>query len=140
MSLAWVAGNGQTGPAFALNGARGCWLSQPPLFFVLSLPDHEAILITLLLIFLLFLPALMMSIYFWYRRENSLLNKWIKEMRRRTQETYRWVMHPKSLLSSGPSETPNPCFLATGSVQPGRNSYWGAGGAQGLFQSVMRPG
>lgn len=72
---------------------------SPPLIFVLSLPDHEAILITLLLIFLLFLPALMMSIYFWYRRENSLLNKWIKEMRRRTQETYRWVMCPKSLLS-----------------------------------------
>lgn len=72
---------------------------SPVLIFVLSLPDHEAILITLLLIFLLFLPALMMSIYFWYRRENSLLNKWIKEMRRRSQETYRWVMHPKSLPS-----------------------------------------
>lgn len=72
---------------------------SPALIFVLSLPDHEAILITLLLIFLLFLPALMMSIYFWYRRENSLLNKWIKEMRRRSQETYRWVMRPKYLFS-----------------------------------------
>lgn len=51
--------------------------------------NHEAILITLLLIFLLILPALVMGIYFWYRRENSLLNKWIKEMRRRGQETYR---------------------------------------------------
>ncbi|KAI6069749.1 Disintegrin and metalloproteinase domain-containing protein 33-like protein [Aix galericulata] len=51
--------------------------------------NHEAILITLLLIFLLFLPALVTGIYFWYRRENSLLNKWIKEIRRRSQETYR---------------------------------------------------
>ncbi|POI35029.1 hypothetical protein CIB84_001218 [Bambusicola thoracicus] len=51
--------------------------------------DHEAILLTILLIFLLFLPALVGSIYFWYRRENSLLNKWIKEVRKRSRETYR---------------------------------------------------
>lgn len=51
--------------------------------------NHEAILVTILLIFLLFLPVLVGSIYFWYRRENSLLNKWIKEVRRRSRETYR---------------------------------------------------
>uniref|UniRef100_A0A8C9LCG1 EGF-like domain-containing protein n=1 Tax=Pavo cristatus TaxID=9049 RepID=A0A8C9LCG1_PAVCR len=51
--------------------------------------NHEAILVTILLIFLLFLPALVGSIYFWYRQENSLLNKWIKEVRRRSRETYR---------------------------------------------------
>ena len=71
---------------------------SPVLILVLSLTDHEAILITLLLIFLLFLPALVMSIYLWYRRENSLLNKWIKEMRRRSQETYRWVIRPNPSL------------------------------------------
>lgn len=71
---------------------------SPVLTLVLSLTDHEAILITLLLIFLLFLPALVTGIYFWYRRENSLLNKWIKEMRRRSQETYEWVIHPKFSL------------------------------------------
>lgn len=72
---------------------------RPTLTFVLSLPDHEAIFISLLLIFLLFLPALMIITYFWYRRENSLLNKWIKEIRRRSQETYRWVLCPNPLLS-----------------------------------------
>lgn len=96
---------------------------SPTLIFVLSLPDHEAILITLLLIFLLFLPALMIIIYFWYRRENSLLNKWIKEIRRRSRETYRWVMPPKSLLSQGPSKTQKPCFLATVGIQSGRNGF-----------------
>ncbi|KAJ7424302.1 hypothetical protein WISP_29278 [Willisornis vidua] len=47
---------------------------------------HEAALIALLVILLFLLPALMMSIYYWYRRENSLLNKWIKELRKRSQE------------------------------------------------------
>ncbi|KAM9236726.1 disintegrin and metalloproteinase domain-containing protein 33 [Leptosomus discolor] len=69
--------------------------------------NHEAIVITLLLIFLLFLPALMMSIYFWYRRENSLLNKWIKEMRRRSQETYR----NKTISRKSTSGHPKAAFI-----------------------------
>jgi len=91
--------------------------SGPTLIFVLSLTDHEAILVTILLIFLLFLPALVGSIYFWYRRENSLLNKWIKEVRRRSRETYRWVICPKFLLSWGPSKALK-AFIE--SRQPGR--------------------
>ncbi|XP_051654126.1 disintegrin and metalloproteinase domain-containing protein 33 isoform X2 [Manacus candei] len=51
--------------------------------------NHEVALIALLVVFLFLLPALTMSIYYWYRRENSLLNKWIKEMRKRSQEAYR---------------------------------------------------
>lgn len=104
MSQAWVAGSLCIKQSHALDLApatANLEAASPPspvLTLVLSLTDHEAILITLLLIFLLFLPALVTGIYFWYRRENSLLNKWIKEMRRRSQETYEWVIRPKFSL------------------------------------------
>ncbi|XP_071610031.1 disintegrin and metalloproteinase domain-containing protein 33 [Heliangelus exortis] len=68
--------------------------------------NHEAIVVTLLLIFLLFLPALVMGTYYWYRRENSLLNKWIKEMRRRSQETYR----NKTISRKSPGGHPKAAF------------------------------
>ncbi|NXE02788.1 ADA19 protein, partial [Chaetorhynchus papuensis] len=48
--------------------------------------NHESILIALLVIFLFLLPTLMLSIYYWYRRDNSLLNRWVKETRHRSQE------------------------------------------------------
>ncbi|XP_063257300.1 disintegrin and metalloproteinase domain-containing protein 33-like isoform X3 [Prinia subflava] len=47
---------------------------------------HESILIALLVIFLFLLPALTLSIYYWYRRENSLLHRWIKESRHRSPQ------------------------------------------------------
>uniref|UniRef100_A0A8C8REB0 ADAM metallopeptidase domain 33 n=1 Tax=Pelusios castaneus TaxID=367368 RepID=A0A8C8REB0_9SAUR len=50
--------------------------------------NHEAILIALLLIFLLILPTAALGIYFCYRRQNSLLSKWIKGARK-SQETRR---------------------------------------------------
>ncbi|KAF4789305.1 Disintegrin and metalloproteinase domain-containing protein 19 [Turdus rufiventris] len=45
---------------------------------------HESILIALVVISLFLLPALMLSIYYWYHQENSLLNRWLKEMRHRS--------------------------------------------------------
>lgn len=62
---------------------------------MLPLPAHESILIALLVIFLFLLPALSLTIYYWYRREDSLLNRWIKESRHRAQEGCRCVGHPK---------------------------------------------
>ncbi|XP_067389763.1 disintegrin and metalloproteinase domain-containing protein 33 [Emydura macquarii macquarii] len=50
--------------------------------------NHEAILIALLLIFLLILPATASGVYFCYRRQNSLLSKWIKGTRK-SRETRR---------------------------------------------------
>uniref|UniRef100_A0A8D0HDZ6 ADAM metallopeptidase domain 33 n=1 Tax=Sphenodon punctatus TaxID=8508 RepID=A0A8D0HDZ6_SPHPU len=50
--------------------------------------NHEAILTALLVIFLLVLPAVALGFYVCYRRENSLLNKWIK-VPRKGQETCR---------------------------------------------------
>ncbi|NXF12145.1 ADA33 protein, partial [Smithornis capensis] len=68
---------------------------------------HEAILIAFLVIFLFFLPALVLSIYYWYRQENSLLNKWIKEMRKRSQEAYS---RNKSLSRKSTSGHPKAAF------------------------------
>uniref|UniRef100_A0A8C3XBX6 ADAM metallopeptidase domain 33 n=1 Tax=Cyanoderma ruficeps TaxID=181631 RepID=A0A8C3XBX6_9PASS len=48
--------------------------------------NHESILIAFLVIFLFLLPALSLTIYYWYRRENSLLHRWIKDTRHRGQE------------------------------------------------------
>ncbi|NWY37375.1 ADA33 protein, partial [Sylvia atricapilla] len=48
--------------------------------------NHEFILIALLVIFLFLLPALSLTVYYWYRRENSLLHRWIKDTRHRSQE------------------------------------------------------
>ncbi|XP_053113767.1 disintegrin and metalloproteinase domain-containing protein 33 isoform X2 [Hemicordylus capensis] len=50
--------------------------------------NHEAVLITLLLVFLLILPAIALGLYFYYRRESSLLNKWVKSLRK-SHKTYR---------------------------------------------------
>ncbi|RMC01349.1 hypothetical protein DUI87_22138 [Hirundo rustica rustica] len=51
--------------------------------------NHESILIAVLVIFLFLLPALTLSIYYWYRQENSLLSRWIRETRHRSQERCR---------------------------------------------------
>ncbi|NXY12184.1 ADA19 protein, partial [Pteruthius melanotis] len=45
--------------------------------------NHESVLIALLVIFLFLLPALMLSIHYWYRREDSLLHRWLREARQR---------------------------------------------------------
>ncbi|XP_048365952.1 disintegrin and metalloproteinase domain-containing protein 33 [Sphaerodactylus townsendi] len=50
--------------------------------------NHEAILLGLLLVFGLMLLAFTFGLYFCHRRENSLLNKWIKGLRK-SQETYK---------------------------------------------------
>lgn len=50
--------------------------------------NHEAVLTALLLVFLLILPALAAGLYFCYRRESSLLNKWVKGFQK-SQEVYR---------------------------------------------------
>ncbi|KAL8206534.1 UNVERIFIED_CONTAM: hypothetical protein K2H54_007544 [Gekko kuhli] len=50
--------------------------------------NHEAILLALLLVFGLILPAFTFGLYLCHRRENSLLNKWIKGLRK-SHETYK---------------------------------------------------
>ncbi|XP_060134314.1 disintegrin and metalloproteinase domain-containing protein 33 isoform X3 [Zootoca vivipara] len=50
--------------------------------------NHEAVLIVLLLFFFLFLPALSLGLYWCYRRESSLLNKWFEGLRK-SHKTYR---------------------------------------------------
>ncbi|XP_072783911.1 disintegrin and metalloproteinase domain-containing protein 33 isoform X4 [Taeniopygia guttata] len=45
--------------------------------------NHESILIALAVISLFLLPALALSLSYWYRQENSLLSRWIKETRLR---------------------------------------------------------
>ncbi|XP_077157342.1 disintegrin and metalloproteinase domain-containing protein 33 [Paroedura picta] len=50
--------------------------------------NHEAILLALLLVFGLILAASALGLYFCHRRQNSLLNKWIKGLRK-SQETYK---------------------------------------------------
>ncbi|XP_061439548.1 disintegrin and metalloproteinase domain-containing protein 33 isoform X2 [Rhineura floridana] len=50
--------------------------------------NHEAILITVLLVFFLILPASALGLYVYYRRESSFLNKWVKGLRS-SHETYR---------------------------------------------------
>ncbi|KAK9398566.1 ADAM33: ADAM metallopeptidase domain 33 [Crotalus adamanteus] len=53
--------------------------------------DHyEAILITLLVIFLLLVPCLLLGLYTCYKRESSPLNKWVKDLRKR-QTIGRWA-------------------------------------------------
>uniref|UniRef100_A0A8C3E889 ADAM metallopeptidase domain 33 n=1 Tax=Corvus moneduloides TaxID=1196302 RepID=A0A8C3E889_CORMO len=99
--------------------------------------NHESILIALVVIFLFLLPALMLSIYYWYRRENSLLNRWVKEMRHRSQEACSRnksigrkssSAHPKAAFtlrnisaSSHPTKPgPRTAFLPkSGAAQPG---------------------
>lgn len=88
---------------------------------MLPLPGRESILITFLVIFLFLLPALMLSIYYWYRQENSLLYRWVKEMRQRSQEACRCVGHPKPFSLEHP--------VGLWDLFP---SLWGAGGARTL--------
>ncbi|XP_060543187.1 disintegrin and metalloproteinase domain-containing protein 33 isoform X1 [Pantherophis guttatus] len=60
--------------------------------------DHyEAILISLLVVFLLIVPALLLGLYRCYRRESSLLHKWARGFRKRYNTTCRnGIVHQKT--------------------------------------------
>ncbi|XP_015684939.1 disintegrin and metalloproteinase domain-containing protein 19-like, partial [Protobothrops mucrosquamatus] len=59
--------------------------------------DHyEAILITLLVIFLLLVPSLLLGLYTCYRRESSLLNKWVKDLRKRQKTGRNGIVRQKT--------------------------------------------
>ncbi|XP_041323258.1 disintegrin and metalloproteinase domain-containing protein 33 [Pyrgilauda ruficollis] len=98
--------------------------------------NHESILIALVVIFLFLLPALALSIYYWYRQENSLLARWIKDTRHRGHQACRKKStgrksssaHPKgaftlrniSASSHPPEQGPRTAFLPkAGAAQPG---------------------
>uniref|UniRef100_U3KE03 ADAM metallopeptidase domain 33 n=1 Tax=Ficedula albicollis TaxID=59894 RepID=U3KE03_FICAL len=51
--------------------------------------NHEPTLIALVVISLFLLPALALSIYYWYQQENSLLHRWIRETRHRSHGACR---------------------------------------------------
>lgn len=88
------------GSALTGSEARGWWPLQPLTGRCACPADHESILIALVVISLFLLPALMLSIYYWYHQENSLLNRWLKEMRHRSHGACRCVGHPKPALPS----------------------------------------
>ncbi|KAM3672911.1 disintegrin and metalloproteinase domain-containing protein 33 [Ammospiza maritima maritima] len=97
---------------------------------------HESILIALVVISLFLLPALMLSICYWYRQENSLLARWIQESRVRAHGACSRnksvgrkssSAHAKAAFtlrnisaSSHPSKGPRSAFLPRpGAAQPG---------------------
>ncbi|KAM6441542.1 disintegrin and metalloproteinase domain-containing protein 33 isoform 2-T2 [Liasis olivaceus] len=63
--------------------------------------DHyEAILIASLVIFLLFVLALLLGLYTCYRRESSLLNKWVQGLRKRQKACRSVAVHQKGHSNS----------------------------------------
>ncbi|XP_074396838.1 disintegrin and metalloproteinase domain-containing protein 33 isoform X3 [Zonotrichia albicollis] len=97
---------------------------------------HESILIALVVISLFLLPALTLSICYWYRQKNSLLARWIQESRVRAHGTCSRnksvgrkssSAHAKAAFtlrnisaSSHPSKGPRSAFLPRpGAAQPG---------------------
>ncbi|XP_063166035.1 disintegrin and metalloproteinase domain-containing protein 33 isoform X2 [Candoia aspera] len=85
--------------------------------------DHyEAILITLLVIFLLFVPALLLGLYTCYRRESSLLNKWVKGLRKRQKTGRNGAVHQKATQGHANSAFTLQDISSSSKAKPGTTS------------------
>lgn len=81
--LCCTDGCGQSGQTSQFGGSRPAERDPRPFP-----TDHESVLIALLLFFLLVLPAGAAGLYVCYRRESSVLHKWVKGFRK-SQEACR---------------------------------------------------